>query len=95
MRRWTWGVAGVLGVLGLLVGGTIAPAQVKPLKLGQTIPITGEAAEAGKYHRQGAELAVEQTNAGGGIKGRKLQLVLEDDQTSNPGAVAALQKLLE
>ena len=95
MQRSAWGFAGVLGILCVLIAGTEVPAQVKPLKLGQTIPITGEAAEAGKYHRQGAELAIEQTNASGGIRGRKLQVVLEDDQTNNPGAVAALQKLLE
>lgn len=69
--------------------------ETKPIKIGQVIPITGEAAESGKYQKQGAELAVEQINAAGGVKGRKLQLVQEDDKTTNPGAVAALQKLLE
>lgn len=71
------------------------PAEGKPIKIGQIIPITGEAAESGKYQKQGAELAVEQINAAGGVKGRKLVLVQEDDKTTNPGAVAALQKLLE
>ena len=66
-----------------------------PIRIGQVIPITGEAAEAGRYHKYGAELAVEQVNKAGGIKGRKLELVQEDDKTTNPGAVAALQRLLE
>ena len=66
-----------------------------PIRIGQVIPITGEAAEAGRYHKYGAELAVEQVNKAGGIKGRKIELVQEDDKTTNPGAVAALQRLLE
>ena len=73
----------------------LAHAQAKPIKLGQIIPMTGEAAESGRYHKQGAEIAVDKINAAGGINGRKIQIVLEDDQTTNPGGVAALQKLLE
>jgi aspartyl/asparaginyl-tRNA synthetase len=63
----------------------LANAQAKPIKIGQIIPITGEAAESGKYHKQGAEIAVDKINAAGGINGRKIQIVLEDDQTTNPG----------
>jgi len=92
--RLAW-VAGIIIVGMLAASFTVAHAQDKPIKIGQTIPMTGEAAESGKYHKWGAELAVEKINAAGGIKGRKLTVVLEDDQTTNPGAVAALQKLLE
>ena len=84
-----------IAVVGLVASFGIAQAQSKPIKIGQIIAMTGEAAESGKYHKQGAELAVDQINAAGGIKGRKLSVVLEDDQTTNPGAVAAFQKLLE
>ena len=84
-----------IAVVGLIASFGIAQAQSKPIKIGQIIAMTGEAAESGVYHKQGAELAIEQINAGGGIKGRKLSVVLEDDQTTNPGAVAAFQKLLE
>jgi branched-chain amino acid transport system substrate-binding protein len=73
---------------------TVGQAQSKPIKIGQVIPITGEAAESGRYHRQGAELAAEKINAAGGIKRRKITIVFEDDQTTNIGAIAALQWLL-
>jgi branched-chain amino acid transport system substrate-binding protein len=88
-------------IVGLIIAGmliassTVVQAQGKPIKIGQIIPMTGEAAESGKYHKQGAEIAIDKINAAGGINGRKLTVVLEDDQTTNPGAVAALQKLLE
>jgi branched-chain amino acid transport system substrate-binding protein len=85
-----------IGIVAVIVASFgMAHAQGKPIKIGQVIPITGEAAESGKYHRQGAEIAVDKINAAGGINGRKLVLVHEDDQTTNPGAVAAIQKLLE
>jgi branched-chain amino acid transport system substrate-binding protein len=81
--------------LAVVLGATAARAAEGPIRIGQVIPITGEAAEAGRYHKYGAELAVEQVNKAGGIKGRKIELVQEDDKTTNPGAVAALQRLLE
>ena len=94
---WIFGVVFV-GIIAISFG--VAPvgfvhAQTQPIKIGQIIPITGEAAESGKYHKQGAEIAIDKINASGGVKGRKLTVVLEDDQTTNPGGVAALQKLLE
>lgn len=67
----------------------------KPIKIGLMIPNTGESVEAGRFQKQGAQLAVEQINKDGGINGREIQLVTQDDQSTNPGAVAALQKLLE
>ncbi len=91
-RGWMSAVV-VTGLVSVWCAGV--GADSKPIKIGQVIPITGEAAESGKYQKQGAELAVEKVNAAGGVRGRKLVLVQEDDQTTNPGAVAALQKLLE
>ena len=85
----------VIFALAVIVGAPASYAAEGPIRIGQVIPITGEAAEAGRYHKYGAELAVEQVNKAGGIKGRKIELVQEDDKTTNPGAVAALQRLLE
>lgn len=95
MRTCLGWIAGLL-IAGLMaISPTTVQAQAKPIKIGQIIPMTGEAAESGKYHKQGAEIAIDKINAAGGINGRKLTVVLEDDQTTNPGGVAALQKLLE
>src|SRR5256886_9602465 len=98
MKRSVQGLAGLLaGIAAVAAGALPTAAQPKgtPVKIGQIVSITGEGAEAGQYMRWGAELAVEQANRAGGIKGRPVQLVLEDDKTTNPGAVAALQRLLE
>lgn len=66
-------------------GGTI--------KIGMCAPITGPAAEAGKYATGGAKLAVEAINKAGGILGKQIELIIEDDQTTNPGIVLAFSKL--
>jgi branched-chain amino acid transport system substrate-binding protein len=94
--RTRLGWIAVIVVFGLVVlSSRLAHAQAKPIKIGHVVPLTGEAAEAGRYQKQGAELAAERINASGGVNGRKVAVVVEDDQTTNPGAVAALQKLLE
>lgn len=85
----------IAGIFALAAASPAAAQSGKPIRIGQVIPITGEAAESGQYHKWGAELAVEEVNKAGGVKGRPLQLVFEDDKTTNPGAVAALQRLLE
>jgi len=62
------------------------------IKIGAVFPSTGPAAEAGKLQLNGARLALETVNEKG-VLGRKLELVVEDDQTTNPGAVLAFSRL--
>ncbi len=62
------------------------------IKIGMVSPSTGGAAESGKFARQGAQQALDIVNEKG-VLGRKLELVIEDDQTSNPGAVLAFSRL--
>jgi branched-chain amino acid transport system substrate-binding protein len=63
------------------------------IKIGQVAPLTGPGAESGRYQTQGAKLAAEEINKAGGVLGRQLELVIEDDQTTNPGIVLAFSKL--
>ena len=65
----------------------------EPLKIGIVAPLTGPAAESGRYQTQGAKLAAEEVNNAGGVLGRPIELVIEDDQTTNPGIVLAFSKL--
>ena len=76
-----------------LVGRALAANE--PIRIGLSAPLTMQFADNGKWMRQGAELAVKETNASGGINGRKLQLFVEDDLGPNPTAVAnAFTKLV-
>ena len=79
-------------------GGIFAPsilkAQQQPIKLGHLIPQSGFLSPMGEYMIKAASLAAEEINAAGGVLGRKLQLVPEDDM--NPGvAVQKATKLIQ
>ncbi len=62
------------------------------IKIGIVSPSTGPAAEAGRLQLNGARQALDAVNEKG-VLGRKLELVVEDDQTTNPGAVLAFSRL--
>ncbi len=69
-------------------------AQAQNIRIGFQVPLTGPAASDGKTALQGAQLAVEQINATGGIKGRSLELVTLDDQTQPAQAVPIANKFI-
>jgi len=70
-----------------------AHAQGATIKIGMCAPVTGPAAESGGYAIKGARLALEAVNKAGGILGKQGELIVEDDQTTNPGIVLAFSKL--
>jgi len=74
-----------------LVGRT--SAQDATVKIGMCAPNTGAAAEAGRNAQIGAKLAVGTVNRAGGVLGKQVELIVEDDQTTNPGTVLAFSKL--
>src|SRR6516165_9404918 len=77
---------------GLMVVFTCFGRAAEPLKIGMVAPLTGIRAESGRYTIQGAKLAAEEVNKAGGVLGRPIELVIEDDQTTNPGVVLAFSK---
>jgi branched-chain amino acid transport system substrate-binding protein len=83
-----------------IAAGIVAPhiissarAQGATLKIGMCAPVTGPAAESGGYAVKGAKLALDAINKAGGVMGKQLELIVEDDQTTNPGIVLAFSKL--
>jgi branched-chain amino acid transport system substrate-binding protein len=77
----------------LMVVLTCLASSAEPLKIGVVAPLTGPAAEQGRDKIQGAKLATEEVNKAGGVLGRPIELVIEDDQTTNTGGVLAFSKL--
>jgi branched-chain amino acid transport system substrate-binding protein len=71
-------------------GGSSAPAQGSPIKIGALTPLTGPFAPWGIQVRAGMALAVNEINRSGGVKGRgqgrRLSLVVADDQSVNTNA---------
>jgi len=74
-----------------VIGG--ARAQAATIKIGMCVPVTGPAAEQGLWAQNGAKLALAAVNKAGGVLGKQVELVIEDDQTTNPGIVLAFSKL--
>jgi len=72
-----------------------APALAQePIRIGVTQPLTGAFAASGNYVAQGAKIAEEQINAAGGVLGRKIQLIVEDNKSNPTEAVATAEKLI-
>ncbi len=79
--------------LASILGLGSAQAQ-DTIKIGVTQPLTGAVAAAGNYVVQGAKVAVEQINASGGVLGKKIELVIEDNKSNPTEAVATVEKLI-
>lgn len=89
MLKLTTGLA-VVAAFGLFAGA--ASAQVKIALNG---PITGQLASFGEQMKRGAEMAVADLNAKGGVNGQKIQLVIGDDQCDPKQAVAVANRAVQ
>ena len=71
----------------------VARAGGDTVKIGMVLSVTGPGADGGKYALAGAKIALDRVNKAGGVLGKQVELITEDDQTTNPGAVLAFSKL--
>ena len=67
----------------------------KEIVIGAVYPFTGPAGQLGYTITMGLRLGAEEINANGGINGRKIKMVVEDDQYVPANSVQALQKLID
>jgi ABC-type branched-subunit amino acid transport system substrate-binding protein len=83
-------------MVALVVGacGSSTSSSSGPIKIGVTAPITGSLADAGTDIVNAAELAASDINASGGLLGRQVQIIPEDDQCDSSVGVQAAQQLL-
>ncbi|MGH3704498.1 MAG: branched-chain amino acid ABC transporter substrate-binding protein [Agromyces sp.] len=94
-------VAAAAGVLALtagcssgLAGGGSEAADDGPIKIGMLAPFSGSESAFGEYMQNGAQLAVNEINADGGVLGRDLELLVEDDACDATTAVSGANKLV-
>lgn len=88
----------VLSLAAASLGG-LAQRQVMaqsdlPYRVGALLDVTGGASFLGKPEQNALVLATEQVNAAGGIRGRKIDLVLEDSKSTETDSVLAVRKLI-
>lgn len=69
--------------------------QTETIKIGAILPLTGIASIHGQNERQGIDLAVKEINIEGGIDGKKIEVIYEDDQTDPTKTLSAFKKLSE
>jgi branched-chain amino acid transport system substrate-binding protein len=75
---------------------TILRAQPAPVKLGILQPVTGALAQDGDLGRAGAQIAIDEVNKSGGLKGlggAKIEMVFGDAQSTPDGGVAQVERM--
>ncbi|MBI5166457.1 MAG: ABC transporter substrate-binding protein, partial [candidate division NC10 bacterium] len=87
-----------LALIGWGLGLSVVSAA-EPIKVGLPLPLTGIHAKFGEAIRNAYVMAVEEINAAGGIRkgplaGRKIELLIEDDQSKPEVARSAVEKLI-
>ncbi len=82
-----------LAALTLLVAVS-ACAPDAPVPIGFVGALTGRAADIGESSRNAVQLVIEQRNAEGGLRGRPIELVVRNDQTTPDGGASAAERLL-
>ena len=93
MRTYPKGLltVAVLLLAVVLCGGALAADAIK---VGIVLPLTGAQAKFGEIEKRSFEMAAEEINAAGGVRGAKLELLFEDDTGKPDVGRAATEKLI-
>jgi branched-chain amino acid transport system substrate-binding protein len=105
MRRLRWLVTALMaaGVLALVAAGcggdddgsaSESGGGGEPIKIGASLPLTGEFSEPGKAAQQGYKVWEAMTNEGDGLLGRKVEMVIKDDGSNQNTIVADYNALI-
>jgi branched-chain amino acid transport system substrate-binding protein len=87
--------AALLSGVAAVAAPAIGRAQGEPIRLSTLTPLTGAGGSYGPPMAKVAKAVVDEVNAAGGVLGRKVTLVSEDDQTNPDAAVRAARKLID
>src|SRR5262249_35463533 len=82
-----------LAAIVLAAGVTTAAAQ-ESINVGFIQTLAGDCAASGNYGANGARIAADEINAKGGVLGKKLELVIEDNKSNPTEAAAVAEKLI-
>src|ERR1700760_504492 len=88
---WTFRSVSAVALSAMLLGGT---AAAQTIKIGVNEPLTGAFAASGTYVVNGAKIAADEINAKGGVLGKKIELVIEDNKSNPTEAAAVAEKLI-
>ena len=106
LRSTRWAILAITAALALTVGACGGDDDggggassgggdtSEPIKIGASLPLTGEFSEPGKAAQQGYELWVDTINANGGLLGRQVELVVKDDASNQNTVVSDYNALI-
>lgn len=79
----------------LSLGASLVVAQSGPIKIGVVTPLSGTYTPIGEQVKMGLDLAAKEINAAGGINGRKINLIYEDEEANPAVATQKAEKLFQ
>jgi branched-chain amino acid transport system substrate-binding protein len=89
----------VLKCTSALLGASLLPSVARAdgatIKIGTLTPLTGAGGPYGPTMVKAVKAVVAEVNAAGGVLGRQIEIISEDDQTSPDAAVRAARKLID
>jgi branched-chain amino acid transport system substrate-binding protein len=92
-RRCFWGIGLLLGISFLL---SALPAEAaEPIRIGAIFSVTGPASFLGEPERNTAKMLEEDLNRDGGLLGRKVEVIVYDDESDATKAVTAVDRLVK
>ncbi len=95
MTMTSWKRLAPAALAGIVFASLPLPAGAQtPIKIGASMSVTGTYAKPGTYQKQGYDVCIDELNAKGGVLGRKVELVIYDDQSNPATAVRLYEKLI-
>ena len=79
----------------LSFGASFVLAQSGPIKIGVVTPLSGTYTPIGEQVKMGLDLAAKEINAAGGINGKKIDLIYEDEEANPAVATQKAEKLFQ
>ena len=95
MQRRTFLTTATISAATLAFPAVLRAQSKDPVRIGFPLPLTGPFAAIAGDMKQGAELGVDELNAKGGILGRKVELLVRDDQLKPQVGAQRTQELIE
>ena len=93
--RWRVGVAVAATLVAAACGREQSSGAAAPIRIGHFASLTGDTATFGRSTDNGIRMQIDEVNGRGGVLGRPLELVTEDDRSVTEEARTAAQKLLQ
>jgi branched-chain amino acid transport system substrate-binding protein len=95
MTMTSWKRLAPVALAGVVFASLPQPVDAQtPIKIGASMSVTGTYAKPGTYQKQGYDICIDELNAKGGVLGRKVELVIYDDQSNPATAVRLYEKLI-